>query len=56
MLGKYQNKRGMQEERKAETGLRYRQVFLFGSFPSTINGMIQRDRATGKALPELVWQ
>lgn len=43
----------MQEERKAETGVRYRQVFLFGSYTSNVKGMIQRDRPIGKAL---VWQ
>lgn len=45
----------MQEEIKVEIGVRYRQVFLFDSFPLDINGMRQRDKAISKALSGLVW-
>lgn len=45
----------MQEEIKVEIDVRYRQVFLFDSFPSDVNGMRQRDKAVGKALSGLVW-
>lgn len=48
-------KGGIQEEIKVEIGVRYRQVFLFDSFPSDVNGMRQRDKAVGKALSGLVW-
>ena len=48
-------KGGMQEHIKVEIGVRYRQVFLFDSFPSDINGMRQRDKAIGKAVSGLVW-
>lgn len=48
-------KGGMPESIKVEISVRYRQVFLFDSFPSDRNGTRQRDKATGKALSGQVW-